>query len=304
MNNTWYFIAGVYLQVVLSDDLCDDCLPKELIPFQREVVSSFGEEPFLYEEKINRCRIYIVRECRSDHTAQQRSRSTRKLLQTKFLVVFEMPEEFLLEFPEYQSVSMARIEKDKAEASIFLSEGDVIVSEVSDAIREVFFCFLQQFHKIVIHSASIVYNDKAWLFSAPSGIGKTTHVRQWEAQNYPHEDLNGDLAVCYFDENGNAVAASTPWCGTSGIYSNRIVTLGGIFFLRQADQCEVKKLDSFLATVAITARTISPAWTEKQMERTLFVSEALADRVQISILNCTPKPEAARVAKEIIDSMK
>ena len=33
---------------------------------------------------------------------------------------------------------------------------------------------------MLMHGAVIEYNSKAYMFTAPSGTGKTTHIRQWK----------------------------------------------------------------------------------------------------------------------------
>ena len=56
-----------------------------------------------------------------------------------------------------------------------------------------FFLFAAQKHgKFAIHSASILYKEKAWLFSGHSGMGKSTHTQMWhDLLQTPY--LNGDL---------------------------------------------------------------------------------------------------------------
>lgn len=47
--------------------------------------------------------------------------------------------------------------------------------------------------RAIIHAVCFVWCGKAWLICAPSGVGKTTHYKQWK-RLFPNEVemLNGD----------------------------------------------------------------------------------------------------------------
>ena len=60
------------------------------------------------------------------------------------------------------------------------------------AIRPVFLFLAQKKGMFVLHSASLLYLEKAWLFSGPSGMGKSTHTALWK-KLFDTPFLNGDL---------------------------------------------------------------------------------------------------------------
>lgn len=83
--------------------------------------------------------------------------------------------------------------------------------------------------KFAIHSASILYKEKAGLFSGHSGMGKSTHTQMWhDLLQTPY--LNGDLNLLGW-ESGKIIVYGIPWCGTSGIYTTTDHELGGIVLL-------------------------------------------------------------------------
>ncbi|HAM69467.1 MAG TPA: hypothetical protein DCP68_07630, partial [Ruminococcus sp.] len=45
---------------------------------------------------------------------------------------------------------------------------------------------------ILLHGAVIAVGDRAWLFTAPSGTGKTTHIRLWLEHITGSYVVNGD----------------------------------------------------------------------------------------------------------------
>ena len=76
----------------------------------------------------------------------------------------------------------------------------------------------------LLHGAVIAVNDKAWLFTAPSGTGKTTHIRLWLDHIEGSYVVNGDKPLIRIGEE--VTAYGTPWAGKEGIgtaYVSRIL---------------------------------------------------------------------------------
>ena len=115
-----------------------------------------------------------------------------------------------------------------------------------------FYYHLLYFNGMMLHASAIEYNDKAYLFSGPSGIGKSTHTRLWQS-------LYGD-AVQVFNDDKPALrrlddgwyAYGTPWCGKDGINQNKNVTLGGICFLKRGECDKIRRLDKKEAMQAVS----------------------------------------------------
>ena len=227
-----------------------------------------------------------------------------EVLCSENMSVYENENTYILRYVLPNNVIACELAKKSFRAVIYLSEEDADASDIRFSIRDAFFFYLQKLGRIVVHSASIVYRDRVWLFSAPAGTGKSTHVALWHEKDYPITDFNGDLTLCYFDRNGKPVAASTPWCGTSGIYCNRELALGGVIFLRRGNVNQIKKLGVFEGALRIAARCISPVWVSEQAALNLHVAERLAQEIPLAELRCRPEAEAAEIAKMFIDNIK
>ena len=82
--------------------------------------------------------------------------------------------------------------------------------------------------RAIIHAVCFVWCGKAWLICAPSGVGKTTHYKQWK-RLFPNEVemLNGDKPVLNFEKQYVTVSAS-PWAGKENMRQLRTAPLGGI----------------------------------------------------------------------------
>ncbi len=193
--------------------------------------------------------------------------------------------------------------KDGSLATIYCKENhsDKALFELFHAIRFVFVIAAMANDMYVIHSASILYKGKAWLFSGISGTGKSTHTNFWkECYNTPI--LNGDLNMIGFD-NGSAVVYGLPWCGTSEIYTRETYPLGGITFLKQSSENEVIIPSKDKKILYFMQRLISPSWKISHIEDSLKFAEKVADAVPFMRLLCTKSPEAAKVMKKHIDNL-
>ena len=203
---------------------------------------------------------------------------------------------------EASSVFGYILKKDTREAIVYIkAAAPATGTEIMYSIRDSFFFYMQQYQRVAIHSASILYQGYAWLFAAPSGTGKSTHVQLWKEAGYPSEDLNGDVAVCYLSPEGIPLAAGLPWCCTSGIYRNKTMPLGGVIFLNQSSSDKVIPVPAARGILLLTARCLTPAWNQAMMTRNLHICQALSGHILLCRLDCTIQPAAAALMKAYID---
>lgn len=93
---------------------------------------------------------------------------------------------------------------------------------------------------LFLHASYIEYNGKAVIFSAPSGVGKSTQAALWE-RRLGAGVINGDKCAVNMI-NGTAFAHGVPFAGTSGICNNRSLPLAAVVLLSQAERNEVRLL--------------------------------------------------------------
>ncbi len=224
------------------------------------------------------------------------------LLRNDSLTVIEGQLEYILLFPTFESVSEARISKDGQNANIFCSPEftDTAREEISYAIRILFLYFAQLQGMVALHSASLRYRDKVWLFSAASGTGKTTHVQLWQ-DHYNTPIINGDLNLIAFAET-SPVVHGIPWCGTSGVYTKETYPLGGVIFLRQGEHNRVTELPKDLQQLYLLHRSISPAWTDVMQQHNLDLGVTLSGKILTCLLTCTKDADAAHCIRKRIDT--
>ena len=151
---------------------------------------------------------------------------------------------------------------------------------------------------ILIHGSCIMVDGKAYLFCAPSGTGKSTHVKLWR-------DLFGDRAVMInddkplikLDENGVPVICGTPWNGKHDLGENISASLYSICFLERGEQNSV----SSLKRSEVLPRLLKFCYRPESAEGTiasLETQDVITSKVRFYCLKCNMDPEAARVAFE------
>ena len=224
------------------------------------------------------------------------------LLQNSEMTIFENSDRYVVLFPQMQNIYEAHMLKDGSYVRIHChaQATELNTDNLFHAIR-LFFLFIAQKNGLfAIHSASILYHDKAWLFSGHSGMGKSTHTALWhELFDTPY--LNGDLNLLGF-EDGHITVYGIPWRGTSEIFTTERYELGGIVLLGRDSQTDrLEKLPPSEKILRVMQRMISPAWKEIQLTRNLSFAEKIADCVPVLHFLCTKNPSAAYTMKNAID---
>ncbi len=223
------------------------------------------------------------------------------LLRNYELNVIELPDKYILILPQSPEILEVHIAKDGTHTDIYSMPilSDEYKEKLFHALR-LPFLYLAQLHGMAaIHSASILYRDKAWLFSAPSGTGKSTHADLWN--RYLNTKLiNGDLNLLAY-ENETPVVHGIPWCGTSEIFDTSSYPLGGIILLKQAPTESIKELTEDEKQLLISQRFISPSWTADLFDKNLQVAEKIASNSLICRLYCTKEKSAMKTIKKRID---
>lgn len=148
---------------------------------------------------------------------------------------------------------------------------------------------------IVIHASTIDWNGKGIIFSAPSGTGKSTHVKLW--QEFFGDQvivLNDDTPAVRF-KDGKPYVFGTPWSGTSNIHCNQAAPLSAIFLLEQAPQNSLQQLKPIEAIQGLMPRVFFPYYDAEMMNTALIIFEKIVSSVPVFLLKCRPDKEAVEL---------
>ena len=160
--------------------------------------------------------------------------------------------------------------------------------------------FLIVHNGVMLHSSAVVVNGYAYLFSADSGTGKSTHTNLW-LEHFGEDAyiINDDKpAIRYVD--GEWFVYGTPWTGKTDTNRNTKVRLGAIVFLERSEDNWIEEEDTKDAVSKFFMQTIRKLNVEKNMDTELKTIEKLLREIPIYKMGCNISDEAVQVAYEKI----
>ena len=149
---------------------------------------------------------------------------------------------------------------------------------------------------ILFHGSVIAVDGAAYVFTAKSGTGKSTHTALWRR-------LFGDRAVMVNDDKpllhvGNVVTAyGTPYDGKHKLSNKIAVPIKAVCILERAEENSIVKITRSEAYPMLVQQAYRPV-DVVAMQKTLSLIDKMADTVGLFRLGCNMDPDAARVAYE------
>lgn len=139
-------------------------------------------------------------------------------------------------------------------------------------------------NKYLFHCAYVAHDQKAVLFSAPSGGGKTTQGLLWE-QYAGAEMVNGDRAVLEKTREGY-LCHGLPIAGSSGVFLNRTLPLAAVFVVRKAPENRVVPLSHEEAFQAVFSEITINSWNKDFVLGAVDFSLELSRQIPVYRLEC------------------
>lgn len=153
------------------------------------------------------------------------------------------------------------------------------------------------FNTFLMHGAVVAVGDKAWLFTAPSGTGKTTHVNLW-LKNIPGSYVvNGDKPLIHIGDE--CTVYGTPWAGKEGMNRNIGVKLCGIVILNRGLKNHIEKVPMTQILPVLIQQSYRPK-TRVELEKTLSLLNRLGRKIPMYQLYCNMNDEAALTAYNVL----
>ena len=148
---------------------------------------------------------------------------------------------------------------------------------------------------MMLHSSAVEYDGYAYLFSGPSGMGKSTHTGLWCSVFDSARVINDDKpALRRID--GVWHAYGTPWSGKTRLNINTKVKVAGICFLERGKENKIRRLSQKEAIINIIAQTTRKKLTEVNMNALLNTVEQLLLDVPVFEMECLPDVDAVYTA--------
>lgn len=150
---------------------------------------------------------------------------------------------------------------------------------------------------VIFHSSAIAVDGEAYLFTAPSGTGKSTHTALWR-------EIFGERAVMINDDkpmiryiDGQFYVYGTPWNGKHRLGENSRAKIKAICKLERAEQNRIEKCSKAEMLMTVLNQTIMPK-EQKEMDKLFGLIEKMLQEINLFKLGCNKDIEAARIAYE------
>lgn len=155
-------------------------------------------------------------------------------------------------------------------------------------------------HKgILLHSSCVVKDNYAYLFSAPSGTGKSTHTSLWLQVFKDAKILNDDKPAILI-KNDKIYACGTPFSGKTNLNLNEEYEIKGIAFLERSKDNWIKEMDVNKSIYSILNQTIRPD-DETNMDLAINTIEEIVKRIKIYKFGCNISKDAVYTSYEAMN---
>ncbi len=166
---------------------------------------------------------------------------------------------------------------------------------------EAFYNELLNHNGLMLHSSCVEKDGYAYLFSARSGTGKSTHTHLWLKNLSGTRIINDDKPALLY-ENGVWYACGTPFSGKTDENVNAKIPLRAIIFLRRSETNTVKQIPAFQAVGQLLEQTINPV-DRGLAEKMLELADSLLTKIPCFSLGCNMDDDAAVVAYNNIERL-
>lgn len=177
-------------------------------------------------------------------------------------------------------------------------ENPVITPEAAEYIYtgNIFYSGLIRFDGFMLHASAVLMDGKAYLFSAQSGVGKSTHTSMWQKVfgKERAKILNDDKPAIRIEKDG-IYAFGTPWSGKTDLNINVKAPIAGICFIERGKTNRIRRENGGAVIGKMLAQTIRP-YDEKDMDMLLGHVDRVLKEIPVYTLSCDISEEAVRVS--------
>lgn len=148
---------------------------------------------------------------------------------------------------------------------------------------------------LLFHGSVVAVDGRAYLFTAKSGTGKSTHTRLWR-------EMLGEKAVMVNDDKPfleitaeGVTAWGSPWMGKHGLGANIGVPLKVICILERGEENSIHPISAQEALPMLMQQSQRPG-KPQNYPKYLELIDKLAGKVAFYRMACNMDPQAAEIA--------
>lgn len=153
---------------------------------------------------------------------------------------------------------------------------------VTDAYRETLAVYRQiaeellAYDTFLMHGSVVAKAGRAFMFTAASGVGKTTRTRLWLDQIANSQVVNGDKPLIRIADQ-EVIACGSPWSGKEKLNNNLCLPLAAVYFLERGEETSLRRLSFSEAFVRLLRQTYRPKEAGK-MAKTLELLKKMENK--------------------------
>ena len=179
--------------------------------------------------------------------------------------------------------------------SVCITAGDAYLETL--ALYRKIAAGLLEYDTLLFHGSVVAVDGSAYLFTAKSGTGKSTHTRLWR-------ELFGSRAVMVNDDKpllkvtkDGAVAYGTPWNGKHRLSTNVAVLLKAVCILERDESTHIAPVAAREAWPVLMQQSIRPSDPVK-LKQVMCLIDGLSANVKLYRMGCNMDLSAAKIAYE------
>ncbi len=151
---------------------------------------------------------------------------------------------------------------------------------------------------LLFHSSAICVDGRTYIFTAPSGTGKSTHSRLWRELLKDHDVVmvNDDKPFLKVEE-GRVIAYGSPWMGKEELGCNMSAPVEAICSISQGTENFIREATPEEMYPIFYEQSLRP-FDKEGTENYLHNLDVLTRSVRLYKLECDISLEAARLSYE------
>ncbi len=158
-----------------------------------------------------------------------------------------------------------------------------------------FYKALVNYDGFMLHSSAVVLDGKAYLFSADSGVGKSTHTSLWLKRFENAFILNDDKPALRI-MGSKVMVYGTPWNGKGENNVNTCAELGGIAFIYRNDENIIERMSTTAALRRLLQQTAHRKFNPEVMDKLLNIWDTMLQKYPVYSFGLRPDLESVDLA--------
>lgn len=161
---------------------------------------------------------------------------------------------------------------------------------------------LPSYQRFLMHGATISYEGKGYMFTALSGVGKSTHIKLWKKYFGDKVTIvNGDKPFLWVKDEEVRVYGS-PWAGKEHWHTNTSAALNGICFLKRGMENRISRISPEDCLPLMMRQVYWPA-DSITAGMTLELLDKMLKLVPLYVLECDISEDAVQTSFETLTGL-